>query len=389
MNPAPQPFEVEFADGSTAHLRARLENTRWPEAETVDDWSQGVPLGYLREICEYWAGEYDMGRLAARLNAWPQFHAEIDGLGIHFIHARSPHPEAIPLVMTHGWPGSVVEFLGVLGPLVDPPAYGGEAADAFHVVCPSLPGYGFSDKPAATGWGIGRTAKAWAELMARLGYERYVAQGGDWGFSVTAALATRAPEHVAGIHLNFAVANMEVEEPTPDEAEAAAALAEFARHGNGYAIEQSTRPQTIGYALADSPAGQCAWILEKFDAWSDCDGDPERAIGRDEMLDNITLYWLTGTAASSARMYWQSFAPEFSDPNPAPIAVPTAYTRFPQEIVRLSERQLRTRFPDLRHYGVAPSGGHFAALESPETFVTELRAGIRATGARGLAGARS
>jgi pimeloyl-ACP methyl ester carboxylesterase len=379
---------VEFEDEQVEDLRGRLARTRWPEDEPVADWSQGVPAAYLRELCDYWASEYDFGRLADRLGAWPGFRTEIDGLGVHFIHARSPHPEAIPLLVTHGWPGSVVEFLKVIGPLVDPPAHGGDAADAFHVVCPSLPGYGFSDRPAQTGWGIRHTAAAWAELMARLGYERYVAQGGDWGSSVTIALAAAAPEHVAAIHLNFAVASQEaVGEPTAEEAEGIERLTQFAATGNGYAIEQSTKPQTVGYGLVDSPAGQCAWIVEKFAAWSDCDGHPENSFTRDELLDNVTLYWLTATAASSARLYWESFRPEFTTPKLPQITVPAAYTRFPEEIVLLSERLVRTRFPDLRYYNRAERGGHFAAFEVPELYVAEVRAGIRATGAREASGA--
>jgi pimeloyl-ACP methyl ester carboxylesterase len=388
MHGAITPFRVEFEDAGIEDLRARLARTRWPEPEPVADWSQGVPSAYLHELCDYWAGEYDMGRLADRLGAWPQFRTEIDGLGIHFIHARSTHPEAVPLLLTHGWPGSVVEFLKVIGPLVDPPAHGGDAADAFHVVCPSLPGYGFSDKPAATGWGIRHIAAAWAELMARLGYERYVAQGGDWGSSVTVALAAAAPEHVAGIHLNFAVAAQEaVGEPTAEEAEGIERLRQFAATGNGYAIEQSTKPQTVGYALVDSPAGQCAWIVEKFEAWSDCDGHPENSFTRDELLDNVTLYWLTASAASSARLYWESFSAEFTAPRLPQVPVPAAYTRFPEEIVLLSERLARSRFPDLRYYNRAERGGHFAALEAPDLFVAEVRAGIRATGAREMSGA--
>jgi epoxide hydrolase len=386
MDGAIRPFRVETDGRQIDDLRARLARTRWPEVEPVSDWSQGVPSAYLRELCEYWADEYDMGRLADRLGAWPQFLTEIDGLGIHFIHARSPHPEATPLILTHGWPGSVVEFLKVLGPLTDPTAHGGDAADAFHVVCPSLPGYGFSDKPTETGWGIRRTAAAWAELMSRLGYERYVAQGGDWGSSVTIALAAAAPRNVLGIHLNFAVASQEaVGEPTPEEAEGIEALARFTATGNAYAVLQATKPQTIGYALVDSPVAQCAWIVEKLMAWSDCDGDPEESFSRDEILDNITLYWLTASGASSARMYWESFRLEFTAPALAQVSVPAAYTRFPREIVLLSERLVRTRFPDLRYYSRADRGGHFAAFEEPDLFVAEVRAGIRATGARDAA----
>src|SRR5438876_3602971 len=271
------PFKVDVPDPVLDDLRGRLRRTRWPEAETVDDWSQGIPLAYVQELCRYWAGEYDWRASETRLNAFPQFRAQIDGLGIHFLHVRSPHPDAFPLVITHGWPGSVVEFLDAIGPLTDPPAFGGDAADAFDVVCPSLPGYGFSDKPTRAGWNVERIAGAWVQLMALLGYERYGAQGGDWGAMVTTGVAQQDPEHVAGVHVNMPVATPAGDDGELTEAEQQA-LADFADHqrwGAGYSSQQSTRPQTLGYGLVDSPAGQCAWIVEKFWAWTDCDGHPE------------------------------------------------------------------------------------------------------------------
>jgi pimeloyl-ACP methyl ester carboxylesterase len=370
-------FRLDVPDADLNDLRERLARTRWPERETVADWSQGIPLAYVQELCEYWRGGYDWRRLEARLNAIGQFRTEIDGLGIHFLHARSPHPGALPLLLTHGWPGSVVEFLKVIGPLVDPPAHGGDAADAFDVVCPSLPGYGFSDKPGETGWGVQRIAAAWAQLMARLGDERYGAQGGDWGAAITTQLATIDSEHLAGIHLNMLIAS-------PAELEALgeltdreqAALADYAHHrrwNTGYARQQSTRPQTLGYGLVDSPAAQCAWIVEKFWAWTDCEGHPENALTRDELLDNVMLYWLPATGASSARLYWESYRKwDFS-----PISVPTGCSIFPKEILRPSRRWAERRFSDLRHWNELDRGGHFAAFEQPELFADELRAFFR------------
>jgi pimeloyl-ACP methyl ester carboxylesterase len=371
-------FTVEITDEQIDDLRDRLGRTRWPEAETVDDWSQGIPLSYTRELCEYWARDYDMRRLQTRLNAFPQFKAEIADLGIHFLHVRSKHEGARPLVMTHGWPGSVVEFLNVIEPLTDPESHGGSAADAFHLVVPSLPGYAFSDKPSRPGTGIVRTGDMWHELMGALGYPRYYAQGGDWGGLVTAALAGRAPEGLLGVHLNIGLAApeklFELGEPTEEEQAMMAHGALYWTEGNGYSAEQSTRPQTIGYPLADSPAGQLAWIVEKFHAWTDCDGHPEKAVSRDDMIDNVMTYWLTNSAASSARMYWESFR----NLNTDPVAIPTAYSQFPEEIFQFSERWLKTRFSDLRYYHATERGGHFAAFEQPEIFVREIRAGIAA-----------
>jgi len=376
MSDAVRPFRIDVPEADLADLRDRLTRTRWPEAETVDDWSQGIPLAYTRELCHYWATGYDWRTTEARLNAVPQFLTEVDGLDIHFLHLRSPHPGALPLVLTHGWPGSVVEFEKVLGPLTDPVAHGGQAADAFDVVVPSLPGYGFSGKPTATGWTVERTAAAWAVLMDRLGYDRYGAQGGDWGAMVTATLGHLDPAHVAGIHLNMPMAapgSFDVSDLTAAEVAALESFAEHRRWGTGYSKEQSTRPQTVGYGLVDSPAGQAAWIVEKFWAWADCDGHPEHVFTRDELLDNVMLYWLPATAASSARLYWESFVrPGFDE-----VTVPTGCSVFPKEIMRMSRRWAATRFTDIRYWNEPGRGGHFAAFEQPATFVDEVRAFFR------------
>lgn len=337
----------------------------------------------MRELCAYWADSYDWRATEARLNALPQFRTEIDGLGIHFLHVRSPHPDALPLVLTHGWPGSVVEFLNVIGPLTDPVAHGGSAADAFHLVCPSLPGYGFSDKPAERGWGFPRIASAWTVLMARLGYDRYGAAGSDWGTSVSASIGQLDPGHVAGIHLVPPLAPPDpatFDDLTDREREALADLEHSAEWDSGYSTEHATRPQTIGYSLADSPIGLCAWIVEKFQAWTDCDGHPENALTRDELLDNLMLYWLPRTGASSARLYWESIRQvnELISGNAVdPVHVPTGCSIFPKELQRPSRRWAEERFTDIRHWGEPARGGHFAAFEQPELFVDELRTFFR------------
>jgi epoxide hydrolase len=373
MDRAIAPFRLEVPEAELEDLRERLARTRWPEAETVDDWSQGIPLAYVRELCDHWRTAYDWRRVEARLNAVGQYRTEIDGLPIHFLHARSPHEGALPLLLTHGWPGSVVEFLQVVEPLVDPPS----GADAFHVVCPSLPGYGFSGKPAEPGWGVRRIAAAWAELMARLGYERYGAHGGDWGSMVSMRLAEHDPAHVAGMHLTMPMAPASdfqaLGELTGTERQALADFAEHRRRGTGYSKQQSTRPQTLGYGLTDSPAAQCAWIVEKFWAWTDCDGQPENAVARDALLDNVMLYWLPATGASSARLYWESFG----DTDLQPIGVPAGCSIFPKEIFRLPRRAAERRFTDLRHWNELDRGGHFAALEQPAVLVDELRTFFR------------
>ena len=376
MSDAVRPFRIEVPEADLVDLADRLARTRWPEAETVGDWSQGIPLAYTRELCDYWATTYDWRATEARLNAIPQFVTTVDGLDIHFLHVRSPHPGALPLVLTHGWPGSVVEFEKSIGPLVDPVAHGGDAADAFDVVVPSLPGYGFSGKPTATGWTVTRIAAAWATLMDRLGYGRYGAQGGDWGAMVTATLGHLDPDHVAGIHLNMPVAapgSFDVTDLTPAEVAALEAYQEHRRWGTGYSKEQSTRPQTLGYGLVDSPVGQAAWIVEKFWAWTDCDGHPEHVLTRDELLDNVMLYWLPAAAASSARLYWESFVRPGFDP----VTVPTGCSIFPKEIMRVSRRWAATRFLDIVYWNELDRGGHFAAFEQPATFVDEVRAFFR------------
>jgi pimeloyl-ACP methyl ester carboxylesterase len=367
------PFRIDVPEADLTDLRERLRRTRWPEPETVDDWSQGIPLAYLQDVCRHWADEYDWRSTEDRLNGWPQFRTEIDGLGIHFIHARSPHDDALPIVITHGWPGSVVEFLKVIGPLTDPTAHGGEASDAFHVVCPSLPGYGFSDKPARAGWGVERIARAWAELMARLGYDRYGAQGGDWGSMVTTSIGEQDPDHVVGIHLNMPVAAPILEDLSEAETDALTSLANYQQFEAGYSTQQSTRPQTLGYGLVDSPAAQCGWVLEKFWAWTDCDGHPENALTRDELLDNVMLYWLPANGASSARLYWESFRQDLTEG----IAVPTGCSIFPKEIIRLSRRWAEARFTNIRYWNELDRGGHFAAFEQPDLFTDEVRAFFR------------
>jgi pimeloyl-ACP methyl ester carboxylesterase len=382
--PSPTPFRIEVADAELLDLRARLNHARWPEPATVSDWSQGVPLAWLRQLCAYWADTYDWRRCQERLNSLPQVTTEVDGLTIHALHARSPQDDALPLVMTHGWPGSVVEFLDVIGPLADPVAHGGDAADAFHVVCPSLPGYGFSGKPAERGWGVDRIADAWDVLMSRLGFERYGAQGGDWGSAVSMALGERHADRVAGIHLNFAPAGPGREgrqDLTEFEQHSLADMAEHFEWGTGYSLEQATRPQTLGYGLVDSPVGLCAWITEKFWAWTDHDGDPTSALSPDQMLDNVTLYWLTSTAASSARLYWES---GFARPSgrqrfagQGPSSVPTGVSIFPKEIFRPSRRWCERRFTHLRFYEQLDRGGHFAAFEQPELFVDQVRRAFR------------
>jgi epoxide hydrolase len=373
------PFRIEIPARELHDLRDRLEQTRWPERETVDDWSQGVPLAYIKEVCDYWAHEYDWRSTEATLNAFPQFRTQIDGLGIHFIHVRSRHPDALPLVMTHGWPGSVVEFLKVIGPLTDPTSYGGDEADAFHVICPSLPGYGFSDKPDRSGWTVQRIAGAWIDLMDRLGYERYGAQGGDWGTSITTSIGQQDPDHVTGIHLTPPLAPPDpstFDDLTEGERSALAALELSREWDSGYSQEHSTRPQTIGYALVDSPAALCAWIIEKFWAWTDCAGHPENALTRDELLDNLMLYWLPRTGASSARLYWESIRQVnewISGSVTDKVSVPAGCSIVPKELQRPSRRWAEKRFLDIRYWNEPGRGGHFAAFEQPELFVDELR----------------
>lgn len=375
MSAAIRPFRIAIDDEVLADLRRRLQATRWPDAETVDDWSQGAPLAWIRDICAYWADGYDWRAREARLNRFAQFMTTIDGLDIHFIHQRSPHAHARPLLITHGWPGSIVEFHKVIEPLVDPTAHGGDAADAFHVVCPSLPGFGFSGKPQRTGWGVERIAAAWAALMARLGYARYFAQGGDWGSAVTREIGVADTAHCEAIHVTLAMGSRPATqgEPDADEQLALAGAKHYRRWDSGYSKQQSTRPQTLAYGLADSPAGQAGWILEKFWAWTDCNGHPENVLGRDEMLDNVMLYWATNSAASSARLYWESFGKG----RPGRVGVPVGVAVYPKEIVAPVRAWMRDEYPDIRHFVRMPRGGHFAAFEQPQLFVDDVRAYFR------------
>ena len=363
-------FRIDVPTEALDDLHARLAQTRWPEAECVDDWSQGIPLGYTRELAAYWADGYDWRSRQAALNRFDQFTTEIDGLDIHFIHQRSPHADALPLVITHGWPGSIAEFQKVIEPLVNPPS--GRAEDAFHVVCPSLPGYGFSGKPSKTGWGVGKIAEAWETLMLSLGYDRYGAQGGDWGAAVSTQIG-RNRGHCIAIHLNMPIARPAAGsggDLTVDEQQALAAYAEHRQWGTGYSKQQSTRPQTLGYGLVDSPVGQLAWIVEKFWAWTDCDGHPENAVSRDELLDNVMLYWITGSGASSARLYWESFNSFITDGR---VELPTGVAAFPKEILRTPRRWCEAVY-NITHWTTMPRGGHFAAFEQPDLFVDDVRA---------------
>jgi pimeloyl-ACP methyl ester carboxylesterase len=377
MDEGIRPFQIDIADADIVDLRDRLRRTRWPDPETVGDWSQGTPLSYLEELCQYWLEDYDWPAAHARLNHFPQFVTTVDGLDIHFLHVRSPHADATPLVLTHGWPGSVVEFRKVIGPLTDPVTHGGEAVEAFHVVCPSLPGFGFSGKPATPGWGTERIAVAWDELMHRLGYPRYGAQGGDWGALVTMNLGQQYADSLVGIHLTMVptmpAPGAEGDDLTEREQSALDAFAVYHNDEIGYASQQSTRPQTIGYGLADSPAALTGWIVEKFHSWTDNDGDLAAVVSRDELIDNLMMYWLPATGASAARIYWESFGKR----NLAPVTAPAGCSIFPKEIHRPSRRWAEPVFPDLRYWHELDIGGHFAALEQPETFVGEVRAAFR------------
>jgi pimeloyl-ACP methyl ester carboxylesterase len=368
------PFKVHVPQAALDDLKSRLANTRWPNKEPVSDWSHGVPLAKAQALVEYWRTHYDWRRVESTLNALPQFRTQIDGLGIHFIHVRSKHDNALPIILTHGWPGSIIEFIQVIGPLTDPTAHGGKAEEAFHVVIPSLPGFGFSDKPTQPGWGLPRIATAWAGIMQRLGYSHYVAQGGDFGAGVSSWMAKQRPSGLAAIHLNLPI----LFPPPPPrsggytaaEQAALAQLGKYGSDGSAYASIQGTRPQTLGYALADSPVGQAMWIYEKFQAWSDNKGDPAEAISLDHMLDDITLYWLTDTAASSARLYYESFAKDFVR---MPLDLPVAVSIFKGELFTPPKVWGDQTYSKLFYWNEVAKGGHFAAFEQPELFVTELR----------------
>ena len=369
------PFKIAATDEQLEDLKRRLRNTRWPERECVDDWSQGLPLAYAKEVCDYWLNKYDWRKSEARLNRFAQFKTEIDGLGIHFIHVKSPHADALPVVITHGWPGSIVEFHKVIEPLTNPTAHGGDAKDAFHVVCPTLPGYGFSDKPTRAGWNVQKIADAWSKLMPLLGYKRYAAQGGDWGAAVTTCIGIQDTTNCIGIHLNMPIVAPDPSMPdlTDREKSALAGMQHYNDWDSGYSKQQSTRPQTLGYGLADSPVGQAMWIIEKFWSWTDCDGHPENVLTRDELLDNVMMYWLPDAGASSARLYWESFR---NFPTDA-VNIPTGCSIFPKEIFRTSRRWAEKRFSKLVYFNELNKGGHFAAFEQPATYVNEVRACFR------------
>ena len=383
-----RPFRVEMPDEAVADLRRRIGATRWSSRELVDDRSQGVQLATTQELARYWAAEYDWRACEARLNALPQFKTGIDGVDVHFIHVRSRHQDALPLIMTHGWPGSVIELLETVGPLTDPTAYGGAAEDAFHLVLPSIPGYAFSAEPAELGWYAGRVAQAWAELMRRLGYTRYVAQGGDQGAAVTDAMGRQAPEGLAGIHMNLLVTALgggAMPAGTEQERAALEQTKTFRATGFGYFLEQATRPQTIGYALLDSPVALAAWMLDHdTDAYYKISraftgGQPSGGLTRDHILDNITVYWLTGTGASAARSYWEAGrAQALAGGQPPPqVSIPVGFTTFPGEIFRAPRSWVELGYPTLTYFHEAARGGHFAAWEEPELFTTEIRAAFK------------
>jgi pimeloyl-ACP methyl ester carboxylesterase len=387
-----RPFHVDFSEGQIDDLRDRIAETRWPTKELVDDPSQGVQLATLKELARYWANEYDFGHLESRLNALPQFTTEIDGLDIYFIHVKSEHENALPLIITHGWPGSVIEMLEAIGPLTDPTAHGGDAEDAFDVVIPSMPGYGFSAEPTEVGWGAGRIAQAWAELMHRLGYTRYVAQGGDQGAGVTDAMGRQAPDGLVGVHFNFldaaprellmAALNLRLAFSEEDRAQFGKFTAILRR---GYIAEMGEHPQTIGYPLLDSPIGLAAWMLDHDpDSYEKISraflgGKPSGGLTRDHVLDNVTLYWLTNTAASAARLYWEtgrSATAAFKDPPPH-VKLPVAFTVFPGEIFQAPRHWVKKAYHNLIYFNEAEKGGHFAAWEEPEIFASEMRAAFK------------
>ena len=383
-----RPFRVDIPVEALEGLRRRIAATRLPSKELVTDRSQGVQLATIQELARYWATEYDWRRCEARLNALPQFKTDIDGEEIHFIHAKSPHEDALPLVMTHGWPGSVIELLETVGPLTDPTAHGGGAGDAFDLVLPSLPGYGFSSEPTELGWYAGRFAEAWGKLMPRLGYTRYVAQGGDVGAAVTDAVGRQAPAGLIGIHTNLFVPGLaggDFPKNTEEERAAVEQGATFRATGFGYFLEQATRPQTIGYALLDSPIALAAWMLDHdTDAYykissAFVDGKPSGNLTRDHILDNITVYWLTGTGASAARSYWENgqATARAAGQAPPPVKVPVGFTQFPGEIVRTPRSWVEQAYPTLTYFNKVDKGGHFAAWEEPELFATEIRAAFR------------
>ena len=373
MTDAIRDFRVDIAKSVLDDLDIRLRHVRWPDPEPVTDWSQGIPIEYVKTVAGYWRSEYRWQQCQDMLNQYAHHITEIDGVDIHFMHIQSPEENARPLIMTHGWPGSIIEFMDVIGPLTDPVAHGGEAKDAYHLVVPSLPGYGFSGKPTETGWGLDRIAKAWNELMVRLGYDRYFAQGGDWGGMVTATMGAQNLGQCAGVHVNLVIVGPPSEDimsnPTPEEQAALVHFTDFQTQGSGYAEIQKTKPQTLGYGLADSPVGQMAWIMEKFQGWSEEAESPDERFDCDRLLDNVMLYWLNNAGASSARLYRESFG----NPNIDAVTIPSGCSIFPNEIITPSRRWAEQRFKDLKYWNEPEKGGHFAAMEVPELFIEEVR----------------
>ena len=369
------PFVLDVPESDITDLKTRLSMTKWPEAETVSDWSQGVPIQYHQDFCEYWSKKYDWYSTQERLNRFNQYETVLDGIKIHFIHVRSQLPNAKALLLTHGWPGSIVEFHKVIEPLVNPVNYGGRQEDACHVICPSLPGFGFSGKPLRNGWGVPRVAAAWDELMVRLGYHQYYAQGGDWGAGVTMAIGSQDKGRCKSLHVNMPTAGptrAAIENPSEVEQRVLDRIERFQRWGAGYHKQQSTRPQTVGYGLSDSPAGQSAWILEKFYEWTDCDGHPENILSRDELIDNIMFYWLANSGASSARMYWENFHPDIQNIKQTPLTLPVGVSVFPEEIMAGPRSWSERIFTNIQYWNDLDKGGHFAAFEQPELFVREM-----------------
>jgi pimeloyl-ACP methyl ester carboxylesterase len=378
MSKSIEQFEIHVDDSVLEDLHDRLARTRLPDQIDGSGWEYGIPIGYLRQLVEYWRDSYDWRAQEARLNDFNHFRTRIDEQSIHFVHARSVHDGALPLLITHGWPGSIAEFLDVISPLTDPEAFGGQAADAFHVVAPSLPGYGFSEPPRTPGWDELRIAQAFVELMSRLGYPRYGAQGGDWGAQVTTRIAGLDPEHCAAIHVNMAL-GLPPEEPIPlseEEQMDLAAMKQFTKEESGYANEQGTKPQTLGVALNDSPAGLLAWIVEKFRTWSDCDGHPENCYTRDQLITNVMLYWVTQTSASAARLYWESRHSSPASKALPFVVAPTGVARYPKEVLRWPRSWVEGQY-NVAHWAEMEHGGHFPAMEQPEEFVADLRTFFR------------
>ncbi|HEK1688564.1 TPA: alpha/beta fold hydrolase [Pseudomonas putida] len=378
-----EPFKVDIPQAAIDDLHQRLRAIRWPDPELVADWSQGVPLEAAKGLIDHWLNHYDWRQFEARINRFEQFHTQIDGVAVHFIHTRSPHPQAMPILLTHGWPGSVVEFLDVIERLTDPTRFGGRAEDAFHVVVPSIPGYGFSEKPTERGWNPQRIARAWAVLMTeRLGYPRWVAQGGDWGSAITHALASQQPAGLLAAHVNLLLVVPEhaPEHPTEAELQALSDVDHYLDQMSGYADQMNTRPQTIGYALNDSPLALAMWMYEKFWEWTDNKGRPEDALSRDQMLDDISLYWFTGTGTSSARLYWEGVGSTIRDrsffsavrASSERIQLPMGATVFPAETFQPPRKWAEQAYAELFYWNEAEHGGHFAAFEQPQIFAREM-----------------